>query len=86
MLMNIGTDYSALVLAIQKNLKVKTTNLREVILQIIRYFEFIEGNEKTCKVMQTSNANLSIHRIPKNSCTKSECVEKGLTTQYTNCY
>ena len=46
MLMNIGADYSALVSAIQKDWKNETTNLAEAVLQIIRHFEFMEGNKK----------------------------------------
>ena len=82
MLMNIGADYSALVSAIQKDWKDETTNLAEAVLQIIRHFEFMEGNEKAQNVMQTSMP--SIHRAPKGSCTNLECVEKGLTTHYTD--
>ena len=80
MLMNIGTDYSALVSAIQKDWKDKITNLAEAVLQIIRHFEFIEGNKKAQNVMQTSTG--SIHRAPKDSFTNPECVEKYLTTHY----
>ena len=82
MLMNIGTDYSALVSAIQKDWKDETTNLAEAILQIIRHFEFMEGNEKAQNVMQTFMS--SIHRAPKGSCTNPECVEKSLTTHFTD--
>lgn len=82
MLMNIGADYSALVSAIQKDWKDETTNLAEAVLQIIRHFEFMEGNKKAQNVMQTSTP--SIHRAPKGSCTNPECVEKGLTTHYTD--
>ena len=81
MLMNIGTEYLALVSAIQKDWKDEKTNLEEAVLQIIKHFEFIEGNEKA-KVMQTSTP--SIHRAPKRSCTNSECVTKSLTTHYTD--
>ena len=69
MLINIGTEYSALVSAIQKNWKDENTNLAEAVLQIIRHFEFMEGNEKA-KVMQTSTP--SIHCAPKESCTNPE--------------
>ncbi len=65
MLMNIGTKYLALVSAIQKDWKDEKTNLAEAVLQIIKHFEFIEGNEKA-KVMQTSTP--SIHRALKRSC------------------
>ena len=78
-LMNIGTEYSALVSAIQKNWKDENPNLAEAVLQIIRHFEFMEGNEKA-KVMQTSTP--SIHFAPKRSCINPECVEKSLTTHY----
>lgn len=82
MLMNIGTEYSALVSAIQKDWKDETTNLAEAVLQIIRHFKFMEGNEKAQNVMQTFMP--SIHRAPKGPCTNPECVEKGLTTHYTD--
>ncbi len=85
MLINIGTNYSALVSAIQKDWKNETTNLAEAVLQIIRHFEFMEGNKKTHNVMQTSSSNLLTNRALKDSCTNLECVEKGLTTHYTNC-
>ncbi len=81
MFMNIGVEYLALVSSIQKDWKDENTNLAEAILQIIRHFEFMEGNEKA-KVMQTSAP--SIHHAPKGSCTNKECVEKGLTTHYTD--
>lgn len=84
MLINIGTDYSALVSAIQKDWKDETTNLAETVLQIIRHFEFMQGNEKTHNVIQTSSSNPSIHRAPKGFCTNPECVEKRLTTHYTD--
>ncbi len=47
----------------------------------MRHFKFMEGNEKA-KVMQTST--LSIHHALKRSYTNPECVEKGLTTHYTD--
>ncbi len=69
MLINIGTEYSALVSAIQKNWKDENTNLAEAVLQIIRHYEFMEGNEKA-KVMQTSTP--SIQSAPKESRTNPE--------------
>ncbi len=83
MLMNIRVEYSALVPSIQKDWKDENTNLAEAVLQIIRHFEFMEGNEKA-KVMQTSAP--SIHHVPKGPCTNKECVEKGLITHYTDRY
>ena len=84
MLMNIRTKYSALVSAIQKDWKDKTINLAETVLQIIRHFEFIEGNEKNKVVLQTSTPRPP-PAAPKESCKNPECVEKGLTTHYTDC-
>lgn len=80
--MNIGTEYSALVSAIQKDWKDENTNLAKTALQIIRHFKFMEGNKKA-KVIETSTS--SIHRTPKTSYTNLERVEKGLTTHYTDC-
>ena len=57
-LMNIGTEYSALVLAIQKNWKDETTNPAEAVLQMIRYFKFMEENEKAQSVMQTTTPSI----------------------------
>ena len=80
-LMNIGIEYLALVSSIQKDSKDKNTNLAEIILQIIRYFEFMKRNKKA-KVMQTSAP--SIYHAPKRYCTNKKCVEKSLVTHYTN--
>ena len=68
-LMNIRTEYSAIVSAIQKDWKDENINLAEAVLQIIRHFEFMEGNEKA-KAMQTSTP--SIYYAPKRSCTNPE--------------
>lgn len=47
MLMNIGSDYSALVSSIQKEWKTgETTNLSETILQIVRHSEFMKSSAK----------------------------------------
>ena len=49
--MNIGADYSALVSAIEKDWKDDNTNFAEAVLQIIRHFEFMQGNKNTQNVM-----------------------------------
>lgn len=88
MLINIEMEYSTFISAIQKNWKDNTTNLIEVVLQIIRYFEFIKKNKKSQKVLQTNNILqtfiLLINRAFKSSCTNPKYVKKGLTTHYTN--
>ncbi len=65
MSINIRTDYSSLLSAIQKDWKDKTTNLAELVRQIIKHFEFMEGSKKTQKIIQTSTR--SIHRKFKSS-------------------
>ncbi len=80
--MNIGTEYSALVSAIQKDWKNENTILAKAALQIIRHFEFMERNKKV-KTVQTST--LSVNLGPKKSCTNPECMEKNLTTYYSDC-
>ncbi len=80
-LMNIGTEYLALVSAIQKDWKDKNANLPEEVQQIIKQFQFMEGNEKA-KVMHTYT--LSIYRASKRSCTNPECEKKSLTIHYTD--
>lgn len=68
----------ALVSAIQKDWKDDNTNLVEIVLQIIKYFEFIQGNKNTQKVIQTSDP--LIHQVLKGSSTNLKYVKKGLTT------
>lgn len=85
MLMNISPEYSALVSTIQINLKEETTNLVEVVLQIIKQFKFIESTEKGKLVLQISTFRL-ILAILKGSYKNLKCIEKGLITCYTNQY
>lgn len=82
-IMLIGPKYLAFVSAIQKNQKDDTTNLVEVVLQIIRHFEFMEKTEKGKLVLPTSTSR-PIPATPKRSYKNSECIEKSLTTYYTN--
>lgn len=91
MLMNIRTKYLALVSAIQKDWKVETTNLIETVLQIIRHFEFMKGNEKSNEVvLQTSTSKPSARlrhspAVPKRLCKNQECIDKSLTIHHTDC-
>lgn len=86
MLMNIGSEYSTLVSAIQKEWKdAETTNLSEIVLQIIRHFEFMKGSTQDNILRVTATGGFpGVHRAPKGSCTNPECVEKGPTTHYTD--
>lgn len=90
MLINIRPKYSGLVFAIQKDWKDKTINLAEVILQIIRQFEFIEGIKKYKSSLQTSQNFAPLSRSTPTALTgsykHSKYIEKDLTTYYTNCY
>lgn len=78
--MNIGTNYSALMSAIQKEWKDKTTNFIKVVLQIIRYFDFIEQNKKTHNIIQIFSSTIPTNCAVKGSCTNPKYVEKGLIT------
>lgn len=49
--MNIGFEYLILISAIQKDWKDKTNNLAETMLKIIKYFEFMEGIEKSKSIL-----------------------------------
>lgn len=85
MLMNIGSGYSALVSVIKKDWKDETTNLTETVLQIIRHFQFMEGNRnKNDKTVLQASAPLALHQALKGSCINPECVEKDLTTHNTD--
>ena len=85
MLQNLGSEYSALVSAIQTKWKKENTNLSDTILRVIRYEKFIKettvGGEKSQEIKALSTG---IHRAPKGTCTTLECVEQGLTTHYNN--
>lgn len=84
--MNIRTNYLALVLAIQKDWKNKTTKLTKVILQIIRHFKFIKRNKKVYNIIQISCSTISINHAPKSFCINPKYIEKRLTTHYINYY
>lgn len=83
MLRNLGSEYSALVSAIQTEWKEENTNLSDTILRVIRYEKFIKettvGGDKS---QDTKALATGIHRAPKGTCTTPECVERGLTTHY----
>lgn len=67
MLMNIGSEYSTLVSAIQKEWKdAETTNLSEIVLQIIRHFEFMKGSTQDNILRVTATGGFpGVHRAPK---------------------
>lgn len=81
MLRNLDSEYSALVSAIQTELKEENTNLSDTILPVIRYEKFIKettvGGDKS---HETKALSTGIHKAPKGTGTTSECVERGLTT------
>lgn len=87
---NIGSEYSALVSSIQKELKTaETTNLPETILQITRHFEFMKGTTKdnilrVTTPTGTQRTSTLAGGVPTGSRTKPECIEKGLKTHYTD--
>lgn len=78
--MNIWISYLAIVSAIQKNLKNKTPNMVEVVLQIIRYLEFREENKKVNNALQRSSSTTTTNCTPKDTYINPECIVKRLTT------
>ena len=83
MLQNLGSEYSALVSAIQTEWKEENTNLSDTILRVIRYEKFIKQTDAGEDKSQEAKALLTgVHRAPKRTCTTPECVEQGLTTHY----
>lgn len=87
-LINIGMEYFAFILTIQKKSKDNNTNLVEVVLQIIQYFKFIEENKRSQEASYINNFlqtfTPSTNYIPKSSYINLKYVDKGLTTHYTN--
>lgn len=82
LLYHLGRDYVALVSAIETNWKEETTDLADTILRVIKQAEINKGNDKDNADVKVLAAN--IHRAPKRTCTTKECVERGVTTHYTN--
>ena len=83
MLRNLGSEYSALVSAIQTEWKEENTNLSDTILRVIRYKKFIKQTAAAEDKSQEAKALLTgVHRAPKETCTTPECVERGLTIYY----
>lgn len=82
-LRNIGPKYLALVSAIEKDWEDETTKLVEAVLQIIRYFEFMESTEKGKFVFQTSISKPTSAAL-KGFCKNLKYIKKGSTTHYTN--
>lgn len=82
MFQHLGKDYAALVLAIKTAWKDETTNLANTIIQVIRHTKINKGNNKDSTDVKVLAA--SIYQAPKEICTTKECVERGITTHYTN--
>lgn len=76
MLMTISPKYLALFSKIQKDMKDRTTNLAELVLQIIRHFMFMEDIKKNKSVFQTSTFKLVL-AAPIKSCKNPEYMEEG---------
>lgn len=78
MLRNLGSEYSALVSAIQTKWKEGNTNLADTILRVIRYEKFIKETDGDKKSLEAKVLSAGVHRAPKGTCTTPECVEQGL--------
>ena len=79
----LGKDYSALVLAIETKWREETTNLSDTILRVIRHAEINKGNAQDV-VENTKVLATATHRAPKGTCTTPECIERGVTTHYSD--
>lgn len=79
--MNIGTEYLALISGIKEDWKNEIINLAEVVLQIIRHFEFIKDTKKNKSGLQISTSKPAL-ATPKKSCKKSEFIKMSLTIHY----
>lgn len=80
----LGKNYSTLVSAIETVWKDKTINLSDTILRVTCYAEIDKGNEED-SVPNAKVLTANIYRVPKGTCIMKECVERRITTHYTNC-
>ena len=64
--------------------KDETTNLANIILQVIKYTKINKKNNKNNAKVKIMAA--SIYQAPKKTCMTKECIEKEVTTHYTNQY
>lgn len=86
MLMSSENEYSNPVTIIHKDWQDDNTTLPETILQIIRYFEFMKGStQDQVLLISTKISSTTTQRATEGSCPNPECVEKGLTTHYSDC-
>lgn len=85
LLRHLGREYSALISAIETVWRDETTNLGDTILRVVRHAEITKGNEEDNA--DYTNAKVlaaNIHRAPKGTCTTKKCIERGVTTHYTD--
>lgn len=76
-LINIGPKYLALISTILKDLKNETINLAEVVLRIMRYFEFMKNTEKSKSVLQISTSK-PIPAALKKLCKNLDYIENSI--------
>ena len=85
LLRHLDKDYSALFLAIETVWEDENTNLSNIILRVTRHAEInIDNAEDNADTPNTKVLAANIQRAPKGTCTVKECVERGVTTHYTN--
>lgn len=68
----------------KKDWKDEIINLAKTVLQIIKYFKFIENSKKNKSVFQISISKLLL-TISKKLCKNPKYIKKGLINQYINC-
>lgn len=93
MLLNISNEYAGIVLTIESEWKNGTTDLESTILRLVKYEAIRKGNEaagteqsaKTTVLLSSSKPPKSESlRAPKGTCTNPQCVQKGVTSHYTD--
>ena len=85
LLRHLGKDYLALVSAIETVWEDGNTNLSDIIFRVTRHAEINRGNaEDNADTPNTKVLAANIQRAPKGTCTTKECVERGVTTHYTD--
>lgn len=86
LLQHLGKNYSAFVSAIEIVWKDKRTNLDDIILKVICHVEINKKNEEnSADISNVKVLAANIYKAPKKTYTTKECMERGITTYYTDC-
>lgn len=92
LLMNTGSEYTGIVSTIESGWKNGETNLENTILRLVKFEAIRKRNAKASEepvkaivLLSSSNPpNPGSLRAPKGTCTNQECIEKGITSHFTD--